>query len=66
MKRTPHSALTDILSCRMIKRATGEVVCTGRSTHCFADNDGRPMILKRYYPEWDEKLKSVFTEGQNA
>ena len=50
----------------MIKRATGEVVCTGRSTHCFADNDGRPMILKRYYPEWDEKLKSVFTEGQNA
>ena len=48
-----------ILGYRMINRFGGEVVLTGRSVHCFADKEGKPIILKKTYPELNEKLKSV-------
>jgi len=37
---------------------TGAIVFTGTSTHCFVDNNGKPIILKKQFPEFDEKLKS--------
>lgn len=33
-----------VMTCR------GEVVCTGESTHCIMDAQGRPVSLKRSYP----------------
>ena len=29
----------------------GEVVCTGESSHCIMDANGRPVSLKKSYPE---------------
>ena len=34
-----------IMTCR------GEVVCTGESSHCIMDANGRPVSLKKSYPE---------------
>lgn len=42
----------------MTNRATGELVLSGKSTHCFTDGNGKPVILKKKYPEFDEALRS--------
>lgn len=34
-----------VMTCR------GEVVCTGESSHCILDAAGRPVSLKKSYPE---------------
>ena len=48
-----------ILGYRMINSGSGETVFTGRSVHCFSDKTGKPIRLKRSYPELDEKLRSI-------
>lgn len=35
----------------------GEVVFKGESTHCFLDENSKPMILKKQYPEFYDTLK---------
>ena len=37
-------------------KATGELRCTGESTHCFLSPDGRPMRVKREYPRMHDIL----------
>ena len=48
----------DILELKRIKFKAGytmtvgdEVVCTGTSTHCFLDREGRPVSFEKQYPE---------------
>lgn len=42
-------------------KATGVVRCTGESRHCFLDDRGKPMSLKRSYPE----IHNVFVKMNN-
>lgn len=35
------------------------VVCTATSTHCFLNESGRPIIIKRQSPEFYEILKKM-------
>lgn len=37
-------------------KATGEVRTLGKSKHCFTDKAGRPISLKRSYPELHERF----------
>ncbi len=37
----------------------GEVVCAATSVHCFLDADGKPIVLKKQYPEFYETLKKL-------
>ena len=39
---------------RITDSATGELRTTGESAHCFLTHDGRPVSLKRSYPDWDK------------
>jgi len=41
---------------RMTDKETGELRTTGRSAHCFLNRAGRPISLKRSYPELDTKF----------
>ena len=41
---------------------TGELVAIGRTKHCFVNNAGKPIILKKEFPELDEKLKNLILE----
>ncbi len=36
----------------------GEVVFTGKSSHCFLDEKGVPVILEKRYPKFYEDLKA--------
>lgn len=40
---------------------TGEIVAEGKSKHCFVNQENRPIILKKSFPELDEKLKNLVT-----
>lgn len=46
----------------MTDAATGSVVLTGSSTHCFTGGDGKPVILKKQFPEFDRVLKELAVE----
>ena len=47
------------LGYEMRDAATGELKTTGESRHCFLDTDGRPVSLKRSYPQWDTAFCSA-------
>lgn len=44
---------------------TGELCCTGSSTHCFLDAQGNIMRVKRSYPEMHEILLRCLAEDEN-
>jgi len=41
----------------MINKETKEIVAIGETTHCFINDKGMPVIIKKVYPEFDEALK---------
>ena len=43
----------------MTDKETGELRTTASSTHCFLDRSGKPISLKRTYPEIDTTFHSI-------
>ena len=41
---------------------TGEIVAKGTTSHCFVNEAGRPIVLERQFPEFDNVLKSLVVE----
>lgn len=41
----------------MTNRKSGDLVLTGKTTHCFTDVNGKPIILKKQFPEFDAVLR---------
>lgn len=41
---------------------TGELVLVGRTKHCFVNSENKPIILKRSFPELDNKLRELAIE----
>ncbi len=39
--------------------SAGETVAQGKTSHCFLTPDGRPIALKRQFPEFDAVLKGL-------
>ena len=48
-----------VIRYQMTNVKTGEPVLTGKTTHCFTDPQGKPIILKKQFPELDCLLKSL-------
>lgn len=48
-----------VIGYEMTDQATGQIVFTGRSTHCFTNAEGKPIVLKRQFPEFDQALKAL-------
>lgn len=40
----------------MMTNQNGEAVCEGHSEHCFLNGEGKPLMLKNSYPEFNEVL----------
>ena len=47
------------LAYTMTDSESGEVVLTAKSSHCFIDEAGRPVAVRRSFPEFDLALKSA-------
>lgn len=43
----------------MTNNVTGDLVLTGRTMHCFVTPAGRPVALRRQFPEFDAILKGL-------
>lgn len=48
-----------ILKYTMKDIKTGEVVLIGKTKHCFVDEKNKPILLKKFFPEFDAKLKEL-------
>ena len=42
-----------VIGYTMANAATGDLVLTGKIMHCFTDANGKPIILKKQFPEFD-------------
>ena len=51
-----------VIGYTMTNPTTGQLVLTGKTTHCFTGSDGRPVILKKQFPEFDAVLKELVQE----
>ena len=51
------------VSYKMINQKTKDIVCTGKTRHCFTNEEGKPVILKKEYPEFDNAIRS-FVKGE--
>lgn len=47
------------LSYVMRNRNTGVVLATAASSHCFIDEKGRPVGIKKHFPDFDAALKKA-------
>ena len=48
-----------LLRYTMRNAADGKLVLLGKSAHCFLDEGGRPIALKKRFPELDAALKAL-------
>ena len=48
-----------IIEYKMTNKKTKDLVLVGISKHCFVNNENKPIILKKEFPEFDAKLKEV-------
>jgi len=46
-------------------KATGVLRCTGESRHCFLNDQGTPLSLKRSYPEVHEIFERMCARGDS-
>ena len=51
-----------VIGYTMTDERTGETVLTGTSTHCFVDSEGKPVVLRRQFPDFDRALKEQLEE----
>lgn len=51
-----------IIKYTMSNVKTGELVAFGKTKHCFINTEGKPIILKKVFPEFDKKLRELATE----
>lgn len=47
------------LSYLMRNAGTGEIVAAACSSHCFTDAAGRPIAVKKHFPDFDSVLKEL-------
>lgn len=52
-----------IVGYTMKNGATGEPVLTGKTVHCFTDPEGKPIILKKQFPDFDAELRKWAAEA---
>ena len=63
-KITKYNGIKMEFEYRITDKKTGELRATGTSSHCFLNRSGKPISLKRSYPEIDTKFFE-FGNGNN-
>ena len=59
VKVKQFSGVKLIIEYKMINQKTGELVLIGATKHCFINKDGKVIILKKSFPEFDKKLRKL-------
>lgn len=59
-----YSGVRVVFGYVMTNTATGDVVLTGSSSHCFIDRDNKPVIVKKHFPELDTIMRKLAGKGK--
>ncbi len=62
-KVTSYNGIKFSLVYTIKDKATGEVRCVGESRHCFLNEKGKPISLKRSFPEIHQVFEEMQGEG---
>lgn len=57
-----HSYKGTRLQIQYIMKVKDEIVATGMSQHCFLNENGRPIILKKQFPEFHQTLENLVSK----
>ena len=60
-----YSGVKYTLAYTIMDKATGVVRCKGETKHGFLNAQGRPLSLKRSFPEIHEMFERMMTDGSN-
>ena len=55
-----------IIAYTITNNQTGELVLTGKTHHCFTNAEGRPIPLRRQFPDLDGVLRSLAPVAQSV
>lgn len=58
-RMTKYDGIKMEVSYEVYKTDTGKLCTTGKTGHCFLDNELKPIRMKRKYPELFSKLKGM-------
>lgn len=58
VKVKQYNGVKMTLEYQMTDKETGILKTTGESRHCFLNREGRPLSLKKHFPDWDKILKN--------
>lgn len=47
-------------------RVGDEIVCTGESCHCFLDESGNPVLVRRRYPAFSDAILRLLSPGESG
>ncbi|MFV0465296.1 MAG: acyl-CoA thioesterase [Lachnospiraceae bacterium] len=64
-KMTSYNGIKMTLEYRMTDKRTGELRTLAKSEHCFLNRSGKPISLKRIYPEIDTKFFTFSEENRS-
>ena len=56
---TQYTGVKLLLSYVMKNSNTGVIVAIASSSHCFIDANGRPIAVKKHFPDFDSVLRKV-------
>lgn len=59
-----YNGVKCIMSFMVRDKMTGEIRCIGESKHCFIDEQGRAISLKRNYPEIHQVFEKIKEENK--
>lgn len=63
---TAYNGVRMTIGYEIFDAQTGTLRCTGESRHCFMQQDGRPVSLKRSWPELDRIFSRAADASQNT
>lgn len=49
----------------MTNNLTGDLVLKGKSKHCFLSKEGRPVSLRKEFPDFDKVLKDLACDSED-
>lgn len=61
---TEYNGIKLTVSYQVIDKSTNMVQCKGVTKHCFLNEKGRPISLKKSYPEVHKLFEKEFAKGK--
>lgn len=59
-----YNGIKLVLAYEVYDQETGEIRCMGSSSHCFLDEKGKPVSLKKNFPKYHELFEALKMQSE--